>query len=481
MTLSSQALTSIWLPQHYSTMPLMAKTFSLASAALHAFPRRCLSSAAASATAYGSALHTDVAIIGGGIIGLQAATELSKAGLSVRVLEKEAICGEHASGRNSGVLHAGVYYPADSHKAAFTVQGNAELRELAASADIPVLPCSKLILARCEADLPQLQVLHQRATSAGAPGVQLVDAAQVCELEPLAFALPDQGTAPVGLWCPSTAVSDPVAILQAVKAKAIDAGAVVHCGATVQHASATAQGAHIRLADGTDIHAAHVLNAAGQYADKIAHSMGAAADYTGMPFLGLYHYVKGLDLQRLLYPVPEPDKPFLGVHFTLTPHAKLAKIGPTAIPAFGREAYTRQGADPGETRELLSLMAKLAVKAGFDFRGHAWQEMKRYAPWVMASAADSLLDPAARPNWIFAGTGRPGIRAQLVHLPSRTLVQDFLVEPQPGATHILNAVSPGWTSSGPFARWVVQQHVLPALAGQTPAAHLGTSSAAPHA
>lgn len=397
--------------------------------------------------------HTaDVAVIGGGIVGLALADALLAAhpDSSLVVLDKEPLLGAHASGRNSGVLHAGFYYSPDTLKARLTRRGNVLLHEFCEEHGVPVRRCGKVVVARSSAELPALDVLVGRAAANGVP-VESVDARQLRELEPLAR------TAERALWSPTTSSASPVAVLEALADRVRRRGGEVRVGSEVVGAGPGT----VRLRDSA-LSVGHVVNAAGLQADRVARWFGMCDDYVVLPFKGLYWYGDWAPgrLQRHVYPVPDPRNPFLGVHLTVTVDGR-AKIGPTAMPALWRESYggvrRASGRDVGEVARLLprfltssqhDVPALMRAELPMVWRRHLVGEARRLVPSVR---------PAN-----FRERGRPGVRAQLFHLPTKRLEMDFLVRGDASSTHVLNAVSPAWTSSLAFAQHVVAE-LMPAL------------------
>lgn len=444
-----------------------------------------------------------VVVVGGGIVGVAIATAIAARSAATRVivLDKETALGRHASGRNSAVLHAGFYYPPGSLKAALCVAGNREMSEYCLRHGLPLRRCGKLVVAANEAEASALQELHRRAQANGAHEVRLVSEAEAARIEPLAR------THGAALWSPNTAVGDALAVLQhQAAAMARQPNVEVRLGASVRSLRRRGEAVEVTVvtSDGTRVlEAGHVVNAAGLQADELAHQLGFGASYALLPFIGLYMYVHGLPLRRLIYPVPSLERPFLGVHYTVTVDGKV-KIGPTAIPALFREqylgdatgraarreavvgvpdvvvgeGYARDGAGDapgftmrevaarwraGDTARILRLQGELALRWA-PFRSLAWEEVRKYSRrWMQRGAAALLRGVEPR----FGEYGRPGIRAQLVELPSAgrgpRLEMDFVVEGDAHSTHILNAVSPGWTTSAPFARHVVDKWVQRAL------------------
>jgi L-2-hydroxyglutarate oxidase len=361
------------------------------------------------------------------------------------VLEKETSCGQHASARNSGVLHAGFYYTADSLKARFTQQGNRAWTEYCLDRKLPMNRCGKLVVCRNEKELEQLRVLRERGRANGVP-LEELDAKQAKELEPRVK------TFERALYSPTTSTLDPGAVMTAKKEEARQMGIEIHEGT----AYVKKKGAVIETTQG-DFEAGYVVNCAGLYADRVARDFGFSKNYRILPFKGLYLYSsEPAEAFRMhIYPVPDLDYPFLGVHVTVTVD-KRAKIGPTAIPAFWREQYA--GWDNFKFEEMMEIMfreAGLFLFSGFDFAKLAAEEMRKYSKKVLAGLASEIaegIDPSHYEVW-----GKPGIRAQLVDLKKRKLEMDFVVQSDGKSCHVLNAVSPGLTCAIPFSKYVCDQ------------------------
>ncbi|MSX66004.1 MAG: FAD-dependent oxidoreductase, partial [Actinobacteria bacterium] len=252
----------------------------------------------------------DVVIAGAGIIGLAIARSLlmQESKLKVLIVEKESVLGAHASGRNSGVLHAGFYYSPDSLKAKFCRDGNAEIRKLAEKHAIPVRDVGKVVVARNAEELLRLEVLFKRGQE---NGVQLdfLGAEDLVNFEPLAK------THGAFLWSPTTGVSDPSKVINALANEVLAMGGEIRFGASLE------VGENQRLSIDCEILTAkHFVNASGSQSDRIAHKFNLGLDYSMIPFMGVYRAVAAdqLPLRSLVYPVPHPLNPFLGVHFTLT-------------------------------------------------------------------------------------------------------------------------------------------------------------------
>ncbi len=386
----------------------------------------------------------DFLVVGGGIVGLSIARELKKRhpDTQVAVLEKEAECGLHASGRNSGVLHAGFYYSADSLKARFTRDGNRILHEYCQSRKIPVNRCGKLVVARDASELGQLDELARRGQ---ANGVELkpVSAAEARTIEPRVR------TFERALFSPNTSTADPAQVLASMKRDAQAEGIVIY-----QNAPYLGRANGRLLTGAGDFEAGFVVNAAGLYADRVARDFGFSEAYRIVPFKGIYLYSDEPPgaLRTNVYPVPDLRNPFLGVHFTVTVEGH-CKIGPTAIPAFWREQYRGlQNFKFNEFAEILFRDLGLLLFAGFDFKRLAAEETLKYFRRRLVSLASGLLEgvkPADYRHW-----GKPGIRAQLMNIKTRKLEMDFVIEGDAKSLHVLNAVSPAWTCAIPFAGYV---------------------------
>ena len=389
----------------------------------------------------------DFLVIGGGIVGVSVARELRRIhpNASVSVLEKEQQLGLHASGRNSGVLHAGFYYTADSMKARFTREGNRALTAYCEERKIPLNKCGKLVVARNEADLPQMDELLRRGIVNGVT-LESITEEEARKIEPRVK------TFERAIFSPTTATADPMAVLAAMRSDAECEGVSFSLGSCVTD---VVNGTVLTPEGGWS--AGFIVNAAGLHADSIARRFGFAEHYRIVPFKGLYLYndEPAGAFRTNIYPVPNLLNPFLGVHFTVTVDGH-SKIGPTAIPAFWREQYSGfENFDWRDCLETLWREAGLMLFAGFDFKRLAVEELAKYNRHHLVSLAGALasgLHPDQYRRW-----GRAGIRAQLLDVRTRKLEMDFVIQGDDHSLHILNAVSPGWTASIPFAQHVVSE------------------------
>lgn len=392
-------------------------------------------------------IKTDFLIIGAGIVGFAVARELRRRdpGCSVRMLEKESSAGRHASGRNSGILHAGFYYSEDSLKARFTREGNRRMRAFCAEHKLPVMACGKLVLANCEQQIAGLEELFRRAARNGIEA-NLITETEARELEPRAR------TTGKALWSPTTSSVNPRDFMQALENELAAARVQIDKGVRyVSGGNALVESSKGRYSAG------HLVNAAGLYADRIAHGLGFGLRYRLVPFKGLYLYANPRigSFRRHLYPVPNLNNPFLGVHFTLTSDNRV-KIGPTAIPALWREQYGGlHGFSLKECGEALLNNTALFFKDPRGYRNLAVQEIRKSFRKAMVDEASRMASNVD--DSMFSSWGPPGIRAQLLDIASRTLVGDFVVEGDADSTHVLNAVSPAFTCAFPFADYVVDR------------------------
>lgn len=390
---------------------------------------------------------TDFLILGGGIIGICVARELKRRfpDTDVTLLEKEATCGLHASGRNSGVIHAGFYYSANSLKAKLTRAGNQAMTAYCEAKKIPLNRCGKLVVAKNQDDLPQLDELLRRGQANGVRLESLTEE-EARKIEPRVK------TYQRAIFSPTTTSADPQRVIEEMTRDAKQEGITIRNGAP-----------YLRIRKGLVItpqgsfSARHVVNAGGLYADKIALDFGFSEKYRILPFKGLYLYSDEPpgSFRTNIYPVPDLRNPFLGVHFTVKEDGR-AKIGPTAIPALWREQY--RGFDNfkfGEFIEVLFREAGLMLSSTFDFQKLALEEVQKCSRTRLVALASKLAH-AVRPEH-YRRWGEPGIRAQLLDIKNRKLEMDFVIEGDAHSTHLLNAVSPGWTCSIPFARHTVDQ------------------------
>ncbi len=385
-------------------------------------------------------------ICGGGIVGLSLAREAVLRGLGpVLVLEAEEDVGLHASGRNSGVLHAGIYYPPNSQKARFCLEGHRLLRAYIQERGLPLLATGKVVVARREEDLPELEEIHRRATASGAP-ISWVDERELQEL------FPGARTVERALFTPLTATTLPHRVMAALRQDLESMGVDFRFGVRCLGPAGPGK---LRTTAGV-FSFSRLINAAGMGADRLAHAFGVARHLRILPFQGIYYRLHprlAPRIPRNLYPTPRRGLPFLGVHFTPWPDGRVW-VGPTAIPALGRKHYGIVRGVDGEALRILLREAVLFVRDP-AFRAHALLEVRKYLRPFFYADARSLF-PELRPEDLLPER-RVGLRAQLVDVEKGRLVMDYVVMEDGDTLHILNAVSPAFTSAFAFARYLVDR------------------------
>lgn len=393
--------------------------------------------------------HAEVLIIGAGIIGLTLARELVERGCdNIVLIEKEGHIGAHASGRNSGVLHAGIYYEPGTAKARSCLQGNRMMKEYCRSRGIEVLENGKVIVTRTPEELPVLDDLYRRAAT-GSAEIRFIGQDELARMEPSAV------TVEKALYSAETAVVDPKKVLTALQKDLEATGKVTIEFGTLFH---RVVGNTIAKTSFGDISFDRIVNAAGAHSDRVAHRMDAGTRYVFIPFKGIYRKLKTEDacpVNGSIYPVPDIRNPFLGVHFTKSVYGEVY-LGPTAIPAFGREHYGLFRGVDGEAPRILFEDAMMFF-ANPKFRRIALEEPRKYIPWFFWKDARKLVRQL--PMKHVTASDKAGIRAQLVDWESKQLVMDFLVEKDGNATHVLNAISPAFTSSMAFAKVLADEYM----------------------
>lgn len=391
----------------------------------------------------------DVAIVGGGCVGCSIGDSLvENSDLDVCIVEKERSLAAHQSGRNSGVLHPGFNYPPGSTKARFSTEGTRRMKEYAAENGIPIDETGVLVVARTDAEEERLERLREQAVESGVDVSILRGEEAITEHEPHAM-----GQA--ALHCPEAASIDSRKYVYALATEAENDGVDFYMGYEVQDVDRTGDAFALRTSKGT-LHAEYLVNAAGLYADRIAHRLGVGEGYQIVPFRGEYYELvprkRGL-VRSMIYPTPDPDLPFLGVHYTRRSDGKVI-VGPNAVLAFGREAYANTEFDLGELARTLTHPGFVRLMASGKMLGLAWEEFKKsYRKEKFVAAARRLVPEVREEDF---RESYAGIRAQLVSADG-SLVKDPMVEHDERSTHVLNAVSPGLTSSLPFGEHVAEE------------------------
>ncbi|MFF4409721.1 L-2-hydroxyglutarate oxidase [Streptomyces sp. NPDC001262] len=395
-----------------------------------------------------AAYDCDVLVVGGGIVGLSTAYALTRAvpGTRVVVLEKESGPARHQTGRNSGVIHSGIYYRPGSLKARFAVEGAAEMVKFCAEHGLPHEVTGKLIVATEHAELPRLHALVQRGRANGIP-VRELGPAQIADYEPQVQGL---GAIHVG----TTGICDYGAVAERLAALAEEAGASVRYGAEVRVIGRRGSAVAVRTARGEVLRARALVNCAGLHSDAVARMAGDDPGARIVPFRGEYFELRPerTDLVRgLVYPVPDPAFPFLGVHLTRGIEGHV-HVGPNAVPALAREGYAWHVVRPSELAGTLAYPGTWRI-AKRHWRYGAGEVQRSLSKRAFTEAVRRLLPEVAEDDLIPAPSG---VRAQAV-LRDGTLVDDFLFTESPRMVHVLNAPSPAATASLPIGREVARR------------------------
>jgi L-2-hydroxyglutarate oxidase LhgO len=388
---------------------------------------------------------TDIAIIGGGIVGLATAIALTDRYPRVRLvlLDKEPKLAAHQTGHNSGVIHSGIYYKPGSLKARLCVEGARLMKAFCTEHGIHWEPCGKLIVATDPGELGRLQSIHERGEANGLSGLKVLEGPEIKGYEPNCRAVR-------ALLVPETGIVDYVQVAGKMGELLKTRGVEIMTGARVTAIRRTGQGLALETARGP-VESRFLVNCAGLYSDQVARLMGIRPEVRIIPFRGEYYMLRPERrslVKNLIYPVPDPEFPFLGVHFTRTVHGDI-EAGPNAVLAFAREGYTLGTVRPGETLGMLGY-------AGFWHMARRYWKMGAYELYRSASKAAFVrslqkLVPDIREGDIQRGGA--GVRAQAVS-PDGSLVDDFRISVTEGAVHVVNAPSPAATASLAIGRHI---------------------------
>ena len=395
----------------------------------------------------------DCVIIGAGIIGISLGIELltQKPTKKILIIDKETRPGVHASGRNSGVLHAGFYYSPDSLKAKFCKQGNLELKKFCNTNNLEVKETGKVVVCQDKNDVTRLMNLFERGIANGVE-IELLESKELSRIEPAAQ------TVDKFIWSPTTAVGNPKEIIKKLAEKFTKLGGLFRFNSRVKLINKNNE--VLIEGDGYILSATSIINSAGAYASELAKQVGVGHEYVCLPFLGAYRkseFVAG-NPRRLVYPVPNPINPFLGVHTTNTLSDEI-KIGPTAFPVIGKEQYKiLDGFNAKELRDFYLATKTLLKSDSVNILGLAKSEGIKLFKRPLIKKAKRLTNALdLNQKW---KNYPAGIRAQIVNLDTKVIEMDYIVRSDKNVVHILNAVSPGWTSSIPFSRWIVENQQL---------------------
>lgn len=379
-----------------------------------------------------------IIIIGGGIVGLATAFKLGRKlpGAQITVLEKEAGVCRHQSGRNSGVLHAGLYYKPGSVKARMAVNGIQELIAFCRENGVPHEICGKLVVAVDETELPRLHALHERGQQNGLQDLRVLNREQMREIEPHVGGI-------AALHVPQEGIVDYLKVCEVLQRKISEQGGRVVTQVKVTGLQSRPDGWQVQSTAGD--HAAElVINCAGLHCDRIGELAGETRAVRIVPFRGEYYKIKAARqhlVRNLIYPVPDPQFPFLGVHFTRLIHGGI-EAGPNAVLAFAREGYRKSDVNVADLFDALTF-AGLWRFLG-QHKRMSWEELKRSFSKRLFCESLQCLVPDIRLEDLEPGGA--GVRAQAM-TPDGTLVQDFCFQQSRKALHVLNAPSPAATAS----------------------------------
>lgn len=386
----------------------------------------------------------DLAVVGGGLIGLSTARAFlaERPGASVTIFEKEDGVARHQSGHASGVIHSGLYYRPGSLKARLAVAGAKEMYQLVEHEGLPFRRSGKLVIAVEPSEIAALEELERRGRANGLSGLRRIGPEEIREIEPAA-------TGVAALAVPEAGVTDFVGIAEHLATRLVSEGAEMRTRTAVTGIRDRAD--HVEVVAGGETHRFGALvNCAGLHSDRVAASGGVASDVRIVPFRGEYYTLsKPLadEIRALIYPVPDPRYPFLGVHFTRGV-AGSVEVGPNALLALGREQYRGRGPSLRDLREMAAFggfwrLAASNLGAGSRELASRWRSLyARQARRLVPAVEASHLKP-----------GGAGIRAQAVDRSGK-LVDDFVIERSGRSVHVLNAPSPGGTASMAIGRHI---------------------------
>jgi len=400
-------------------------------------------------------INTDICIIGGGMVGLSLANQILEREIakSVLIVDKENQLGLHSSGLNSGVLHAGIYYEPKSLKAKVCVEGARRLKEWVKERCLPLNECGKIIVPQDEHLDSQIDLLYKRGLENGAQ-VQILNDLELKKFLPLC-----RSSSGRALWSPNTAVVKPKVVLKKLEKELKEKGIIFKLNQKQWKINSKKR--LITLANNEKINYAHLINCAGLRADEVAHKFEIGKNYKLLPFKGLYWEIKKNSEIRIntnLYPVPDLNVPFLGVHFTPSAdNVPVINVGPTATPALGRENYKNlENIELIEAANNLLCLLNQYFKNEGGFRKYVHQQSLLFFKPLMLKEAKKLIPTISSSDLQLSK--KVGIRPQLFNQATKKLENDFLSIEGENSTHIMNAISPAFTASFSLADFIIDKY-----------------------
>ena len=388
------------------------------------------------------------------MVGLSIANQLIEKGITkkITIIDKEASLGMHSSGRNSGVLHAGIYYKPQTTKAKVCVDGAQRLKRWISERKLPINNCGKIIVPTKENQDEQLEVLMERGQQNGAK-VEIWNEDKLKEEYP--YVRSASGRC---LWSPNTSVVQPKLVIERLSNELEDKGVKIWKNQTNYKIDATCK--TIKTTEGIQLSYEHLFNCTGLNADKIADQCNIEHNYKILPFKGLYWKIKvksKIKPSTNIYPVPDLNVPFLGVHFTPSAdNNPTVSIGPTATPSLGRENYKLfEGIDKDVVLNHLTILSRQYLNNTGNIRRYAHEQAFLFFRPLLIRSAQQLI-PGLRSNEITI-SNKVAIRSQLFNKEREKLEDDFLCITQNNTTHVLNAISPAFTASFALADLIIEK------------------------
>lgn len=388
----------------------------------------------------------DLVVIGGGIIGLATALKFTELYPKQRValIEKESEVGYHQSGHNSGVIHAGIYYTPGTQKSNFCRVGSSKLKKYCETKDIPYKLCGKIIVATDNYQVPILEQLYQRGVDNGVPELELIDSVQLKELEP-------NTTGIKAILSPNTGIVDYKLVAQTIFNDLISKNTDILLKTSVLSQKINNDGIYLETTN-QPVQTKNIINCGGLQADRLANKMGLKTNLKIIPFRGEFFSLKPDKsnlVNGLIYPVPNPELPFLGVHFTKRIDGSV-EVGPNAVFAFAREGYRKSQINIRDLSEILLFPGFWRMSSNYWSTGiqEQWRSLIKS---VFVKSLQKLVPSIEKSDLI---TPSAGVRAQAVERDGR-LIQDFRIVSDENAVHVLNAPSPGATSC-----FAIAEHIL---------------------